>query len=227
MMPSFDLFGIQISSYWTMCAIGMFLIFVLCILRNQKYGFSLWKAIILAISIDIFGIAGVLLLGFLQGGFTFGNYSFMGALLFTPILVALIGLVLRVDVIKAVAFSALPICAMGACMKVGCFLSGCCEGIVLNGDRVPVQLIESGISLVIFVVLLVLEQKTQNLRILFPCYMLFYAATRFPIEYLRNTPKDLFGMSAGQVTAAVVFLLGLAAFVLIVKFSKRSEEMTF
>ena len=223
MMPSFSLFGLTFSSYWTMCAIGMLLIVVLCVLRYQKFGFSLWKGMILAVCIDLFGVIGVLLLGFVQGGFQFGNFSFMGALIFTPILIALTALILREDVLKAVSFSAVPICAMGVCMKIGCFMSGCCGGILLEGIQVPVQIIEAGISFIIFIVLLILEHKTTDLGIMFPCYMMFYSVTRFPIEYLRDTPKDLLGMSMGQVTALIVFVLGTAAFLFIKKFRKTQE----
>ena len=222
MMPVFEIFGLRLSSYWTMFAIGMLVIVALSAWRAQRYQFALWKALVLAVGICVFGVAGVLLLGFVQSGFRTWNTSFMGALIFTPLFVALLGALLRIRPTEAVAFSAVSICAMSVCMKIGCYLAGCCGGIAINGAEIPVQLIESGLSLVILFVLILSELKINHLAVLFPAYMILYAFVRFPVEYLRDTDKNILGMSVGQVTALVVFFIGIG-FVFILAFQKKKE----
>ena len=224
MMPSFEVFGLTLPSYWTMCAIGMLLIVALSAWRAQKYEFPLWKGLVLAVAIDVFGVVGVMLLGFFQSGFREWNTSFMGAFLFTPLFVALVALLLKINPLRAIAFSAVSICAMSVCMKIGCYLTGCCGGIVLNGKEVPVQLIEAGLSLLIMVILLVTEWKTRRLDALFSVYMILYAVMRFPIEYLRDTEKNVLGMSVGQITALVVLLLGIAFLCGLIFFQKKQSE---
>lgn len=84
--------------------------------------------------------------------------------------------------------------------KVGCFMGGCCFGIpymgpgkvifpenvnALSGTCVfPVQLLESIVSFLIAVIIIVLEKKD---KLYWPVstYLIMYGATRFAIEFLR------------------------------------------
>ena len=223
MMPEFEIFGLTFPSYWTMCAVGMLLIVAMSWLRSDVYGITFLKALILALCIDVFGVAGVMLLGFIQSGFREWNNSFMGAMLFTPLFVALAGLALKIKPGKATAFSAAPISVMGASMKIGCYLSGCCGGIVIGAYRVPVQLIESGVSLLIAAAMLVMERRPGRYRFVFPTYMVLYGATRLALEYLRDTEKNLLGMSMGQITALVVLIIG-AAFIILFAVNGRIKK---
>ena len=60
MMPEFEIFGLTFPSYWTMCAVGMLLIVAMSWLRADVYGITFLKALILALCIDVFGVAGVM-----------------------------------------------------------------------------------------------------------------------------------------------------------------------
>ncbi len=224
MMPEFEIFGLTLPSYWVMCAMGMLLIIALSMWRAPLYKLPYWKALVLALCIDGFGVAGVFLLGFIQSGFRSWSTSFMGALLFTPIFIALIGLALKVKPLHAAAFSAASICLMGACMKVGCYLAGCCGGIVLNGELVPVQIIEAGLCFAITIALLIIERIQKLTDMAFPIYMVLYAVMRFPIEYLRDTDKNVLGMSVGQITALVVFIIGAAILTAWILLNKKASK---
>ena len=100
MMPTIEILGISLPSYWVMCAAGMLLVFVFCILQSDRYNIQLWQGIVLSLSINVFGVLGVFLLGYVQSGFAYMAPSFMGAMLFTPIFVAVISRLLRVDVLN-------------------------------------------------------------------------------------------------------------------------------
>lgn len=217
MMPYINFFGLSVSTYWTMCAIGMLLVLVFSIAQSKRYGLQLWQAVVMAICINAFGIVGVYLLGFIQSGFDSFNTSFMGALIFTPVFLATVAKLFKINVLEGISFSAVPIASMGACMKIGCFFAGCCGGITINGNVFPVQLLESFISIIIVAALLIIQKKTDNLKLLFVWYMLMYSVTRFFVEFLRNSAKNLLFLSIGQVTAVIVCLIAITSIVIIRK----------
>ena len=85
--------------------------------------------------------------------------------------------------------------------RVGCFLGGCCYGVewpggvvythdpigLANGvPRFPVQLVEAGVELVLFLVLLGLFLRGRGRGKLMACWALAYAPARFPLEFLRG-----------------------------------------
>lgn len=109
--------------------------------------------------------------------------------------------------------------------RIGCFLSGCCFGIPVpapwgiafteaisapNGiPLLPVQLIEAGCNLLLFLLLLVTEHYLKHKELNLFIYMIIYAVIRFTLEFFRG---DLirgiwFGFSTSQwvALATVIF----------------------
>lgn len=104
--------------------------------------------------------------------------------------------------------------------RLGCFLSGCCYGIefvpgityqhalveLANGvSRFPVQLVEAGINLLLFLLLHRMFQKGTCCGILFQLYLLMYAPVRFALEFLRG--DDYRGIFFGLPTSQWISLL--------------------
>lgn len=224
MMPTVVIGGLEFKTYDLMLVVGMLTIVVICVIQSELYCFKLGHAILSSILINIFCILGMATLNYLQTILADVSVGFMGTLLFTPIYLAIVTKLFKLDVLLEISYSAIPIASMGTCMKIGCFLNGCCGGIVLNGVEFPVQLLEAGISLVIVVVLFILQRKSQNAKNLFAWYMVMYSVTRFFIEYLRDTPKNILSMSMGQVTSLVVLVLGIAFLVICKKMSFKQSN---
>lgn len=100
--------------------------------------------------------------------------------------------------------------------RIGCFLGGCCYGVessfgfIVNGNqlspeingvrRFPVQLVEAGCNLIIFLVLLYLYKKGKAKDRLVYLYLLIYPTVRFGLEFLRGDEIRgfLFGLSTSQ-----------------------------
>ena len=100
--------------------------------------------------------------------------------------------------------------------RIGCFLAGCCYGIesefgftvhnnhinpsVNDVNRLPVQLIEAGCNLIIFLVLLWLFKKVVMQDRLVYLYMLIYPPIRFTLEFFRGDEYRgiYFGLSTSQ-----------------------------
>jgi len=115
--------------------------------------------------------------------------------------------------------------------RVGCFCAGCCYGIPYTGplhivfekslvaphgiSLFPVQLVESGINILLYILLEILVRKTKSIRICLATYMLGYGIMRFCLEFLRgDTARGFaFGLSTSQwisigfIISAIIILV--------------------
>ena len=91
-------------------------------------------------------------------------------------------------------------------------MNGCCGAIKLwygsNPVILPVQLFEVALDLLILELCFYLEKRFFEQGLMYPTLMVCYGVCRFLLEFLRNTPKDLFGLSHGQVFAIISVLIG-------------------
>ena len=122
--------------------------------------------------------------------------------------------------------------------RIGCFLGGCCYGIesefgftvndnklnpFINGvNRLPIQLIESGCNLLIFLFILYLFKKDFMKDRLIYIYMIIYPVVRFVLEFFRGDEYRgfLFGLSTSQWISIVLFVFAIV--MLIVKRGQRN-----
>lgn len=83
--------------------------------------------------------------------------------------------------------------------RVGCFLSGCCFGVecpigweypagspAAGAPRFPVQLLESGLNLLLCAVLVAMVYKTARRGLILQTYLMAYSVVRFFDEFLRG-----------------------------------------
>ncbi len=113
--------------------------------------------------------------------------------------------------------------------RIGCFFGGCCYGIEsafgfivydnklspdINGVvRFPVQLLESLLNLIIFLILARLLKKERLKGKLIYIYMMLYPIVRFATEFLRGDEIRgiWFGFSTSQWISAVLFIFAAVA----------------
>lgn len=103
--------------------------------------------------------------------------------------------------------------------RVGCFLAGCCWGAPVPWGLVfppgseapagvplfPVQLVEAGYNLVLFVVLALLARRLRQKWVVFPLYLIAYGVGRFVLEFLRgDTARGVFVLSTSQWISLLV-----------------------
>jgi len=123
--------------------------------------------------------------------------------------------------------------------RIGCFLNGCCGGVPTDlpwGVRFhmdggitppshPVQLYAFGISIVIFLVLIIIEKRRRFTGQTFASYIILYAVYRFFIEFLRKgvTAEVIFaGLTEAQVVSLIMF--AVTAPILWINFRKLPEK---
>lgn len=110
--------------------------------------------------------------------------------------------------------------------RIGCFLSGCCYGIeskigftythaivesANNVNRFPIQLVESFLNLLIFIVLNNLNKKEKHKGKILYYYLLIYPTIRFILEFFRGDYYRgfLFGLSTSQIISIILIIFSI------------------
>ncbi len=175
--------------------------------------------------------------------FIFGGSVFYGGLI-GAILVALF--YIRKNRLDRGAYSdiaAVSIPLFHTWGRLGCFLSGCCYGIewehgftythsaVASANfvpRFPVQLVEAGLNLGLFLLLFRLLRKDRLKGHLLHLYLLIYPAYRFLLEFLRGDDYRgfLFGLSTSQILSLVLFAVSVCSWTMDAKKGTRSPQNT-
>jgi phosphatidylglycerol:prolipoprotein diacylglycerol transferase len=105
--------------------------------------------------------------------------------------------------------------------RIGCFLNGCCFGVkgsigfmfksspveIANDvTRIPVQLLESGFNLILFIVLHNLRKEPPFKKHLFQFYLLSYSTGRFILEFYRGDIYRgiYFHLSTSQILSIII-----------------------
>ena len=206
-------------SMYIMFSIGTVFMGVLIMLRKKKYHLKAWQAVLFTLALAAVGLAGVRLLAILEQfkaliqGDIAGGMSFYGCVFLIPILMPLFGKLFKLSPAETLDLCAPCVLAMLACMRINCYVSGCCGGIVIylpGKELYPhPQLIECAADLLIMTVLLVKEKKDKKPGAGYPRMLIYYGILRFFLEFIRETPKDIWFMSRGQIYSLIGITVGL------------------
>ncbi len=162
------------------------------------------------------------------------NANYFGLLYTVPFVLLIFCILMRIQPLRQIDLvtPALPLALVFA--KLACFCGGCCWGIECSfglynyrftSCRVefPVQLVEAGLALAIFVFLLFWRKKAKP-GTMFPTYLILYSATRFFSEFLRHEPNVLWIFKTYQILCIIGVILGVVQLLLVRKFGDRIER---
>lgn len=103
--------------------------------------------------------------------------------------------------------------------RIGCYIVGCCRGIPYDGPlaitysdhipRHPAQIYELVFHFLIGLLLLQLLRKKILFGRLFALFLILYGVFRFGSEFLRETAKPYYGLSAYQLMCVALIAAGL------------------
>ena len=115
--------------------------------------------------------------------------------------------------------------------RLGCFFAGCCYGKethspfsvlytnkikeeIVTASRIPVQLVEAGGNIVIFVALVGMLNKKILRGHLFRVYLIIYAVIRIGLEFFRGDfVRGVYhGISFSQVVSVIIFMICFISF---------------
>ena len=198
---------------------------ILTLLRRKQYNLSVLSAICFPLFLLLCGISGAKLLFFIESGFTsISGMSFFGAVFLVLLLMPLVGLIFRLKPTQSLDACAPCVASIIAFMRFGCYCAGCCGGVLCvlgqHSFRWPTQLMEGFGDMMILAVLLYFEKKGNKRGLLYSIFLLCYGMMRFVIEFLRDTPKNLWAFSEGQWLS----LLAIVIAVIWIVFSRVVQE---
>lgn len=205
-------------------AIGMLAMMILMILRRKKYpNVPIWKMIVLGFLLTVAGVAGTMIMFFIENG-SFGGTSFFGAILFVPLLITP-AMLLRIPYRNILDLCAPSEALMLAVMKLDCLANGCCIGKYLPrlGFQFPSQIVEMIASLVVMIVLLWLEHRPKRTH-LYAWYLLLYGASRFVLNWFRYGIKPWIWVLPNSIVWSIVSVL-IGSFWLFVVSKNHDKEL--
>jgi len=188
--------------------VGMLLLMLLR--RNAFPQVQIWKLPIISILLTLAGVAGAMLMFYIESG-SFGGTSFFGAILFIPILL-LPALLLRIRYSTLMDLCAPAECLMLAFMKLDCLMSDCCIGKYLPSleFQFPSQIVEMLTILTIMLVLLQLERNGNHRGRLYGHYLILYGVTRFILNWFRyGLTPFVWILPAGNFWSIIAVIAGL------------------
>ena len=164
-------------------------------------------------------------------GRIFGTGSnYFGFLFVIPVILTIVYWFAGIDPIKQsdLITPAFPLSLIF--IKLACFCEGCCSGIeslhfsmynhYTKHMEVPVQLIEAGWGLLLFVILFAIRKKVKP-GTLYPLYTILYSATRFFSEFLRHEDNILGPLKKYHLLCIVGIIIGIIQYIVVTKYGEQ------
>ena len=241
-----------VYSYGVMVAIGFALSTFFIYRRAPKFNIDKDRAVDITIVVLISGILGARLLYVLLNiSFYIANpleiimLSKGGLVWYGGFITALLAMIIYIRIARLDFWSVVdliaPYAALGQAFgRIGCFLNGCCYGMKVSPDfpiavtfpcdsdpRFPSQLVSSGLLFIIFVILLIWQNRRRFIGEIALAYCILYSSKRFVMEFLRaDNPKILLGLTISQIISVVIFVVTLAIFTLKAKQCKKRPTIS-
>lgn len=201
---------------------------IVCYVRRKKYGVPLWKIAVIVLTVAAVGIAGAMLMSFVENG-RFGGVSFYGSIFLVPLAFVFLAKPLKMPIGQLEDYAMASACLALIPVKASCLLSGCCVGIVLarEGDRVtmrfPSPIAEMLLGVAIFVFLLWAERSEKSRGLICPLFLFTYGFGRFILNFFRaRLPAFVWFIPAGHFWSLISMAIGATLFFLVLR--RRKQE---
>ena len=190
--------------------------------KKWYYNDNLWLAVETTL-ISFFQYFSALTLHAAFGSLVGTGSNYFATLYSAPLFMLLGCLLLRLEPLSQIDLisPAFPLALVF--VKISCFATGCCEGIYWKYGlpnaftgvlEFPVQLLESGLALVIFLFLHTNRQRLKSGTV-FPVYAMVYSATRFFSEFFRADPNVFGFLKTYHILCLIGIALGAAEYYLV------------
>lgn len=220
MYPHIVIAGRDLSTYWLVFVLGIFLMLGYNIYRSAKHGKKTTETLIMTVFLILTSLVGAKILYYMENisvlfekGIALNGVSFFGAVFLTPLGVLAVSQIKGEQWKTEMDFYTPSLILMLAVLRIGCFVSGCCGGkaVTLAGyyiSHFPTQLTECVGDLLILGGLLLYERFWTKKGRLYPFFLVYYGILRFVLEFARDTAKDWMGMSHGQWFSMIAIAVG-------------------
>lgn len=197
-----------------MCCLSALSTVFLVLLRKRRYNINWGEVLTILFVVGIVGYFGAALGSFLSYGSWLGIRFYGKALVVTAVLFVIEKLRKKSDSIMDF-YAPIDICAL-IIMKVNCLRAGCCSGIELyvnkSGEivRFPSQLAELIVAIMIFLLIIFLEFKTNCNGHRYYIYLLAYGSTRLIFDFFRSDPGKAISVITVDISVTKIICIFLA-----------------
>ncbi|MBO5397830.1 MAG: prolipoprotein diacylglyceryl transferase [Clostridia bacterium] len=136
------------------------------------------------------------------------GYSYLGGIICSILVVILYCKRYKLDFINMLSNFIVVYPLIYSISKIGCFMNGCCYGIININDinyKIPLQLVDSIIMLILFLILLVQFNKQKKLVI--SMFFCLFSTVRFLEDYFRDTRNILiFNFTLEQIVCGILLI---------------------
>jgi prolipoprotein diacylglyceryltransferase len=153
-----------------------------------------------------------------------------------PLEILIIGAILKISPLKLSDLVAPGMSFALICYKIACFCDGCCYGVATekyglmnqwtNRKDFPIQLVECGCAIIMFVILVILFRKKERKDgTLYPIFMLMYCASRFVSEFWRDDYPNVLGLlKSYHIQCIIGFVEGAILLFVALKWGEKISD---
>lgn len=136
------------------------------------------------------------------------GYSFLGGIIGSILVVALYCKKYKLDFMNILSNFTVIYPLIYSISKIGCFLNGCCYGIININDinyKFPLQLLDSTIMLILFLILVFKSKKKKTLVI--AMFFGIFSILRFLEDYFRESRNIIiFNFTLEQILCGILII---------------------
>ena len=202
-MEYINIFDISISTYAIFVLLGFFngLIVVMLLDKNTEK-----ESVILLYLISIIGfIFGAKLLYCILNkseSFLTSGYAYTGGIIGSILVLVIYSKITKTNFEMKLDYYSTVYPLIYSIAKIGCYFAGCCGGLSIY-NIIPLQLFESTMMLILFLILLRVKEKASY-------FFILYGILRFMTDYVRNKRNLFFyNISITQIICFLFILIGL------------------
>ena len=172
----------------------------------------------------------------IESGFTyFGANEVAVVFIFLPLIALLSSKILKIPYNTASDIAGFTPLVIHSIARMGCIFTGCCCGypcswgiynIRWQAKHFPVQLLESALSVIIILVLLLIlrKHKYNSKGFILPTVIITYGTVRFFTEFLHYNGKIWGGLSIVAFRCLLMFVVGILLLLIMIKRNKLRSD---
>mgnify|MGYP001095481658 CR=1 FL=1 len=247
---SFNIFGLNISLYGLLMAVGFIVAFIVCnSLFKKSGGFSKDVTIDLLLLIFPLSILGarIYYCVFSAESFTFieflqvwnGGLAIYGGIIGGFLGVVIYAIIKKINILKLTDVIAVGLILAQSIGRIGCYFGGCCYGIEVTNPSLcwfPLSVLIDGHwhlstffyeaiwNFIGFIILFFVYNKTKQTGVTTGAYLAFYGLGRCVIEAFRGDSLYIGSIKVSQLLSGILMLVGAGLIVYSIIKSKKVKN---
>jgi len=247
---SFNLFGLEISVYGLLMAVGFIVAFIVAnhlFKKTKEFSKDITIDLLLIIfPLSILG-ARIYYCVFSSQSFTFveflqiwnGGLAIYGGIIGGFLGVLIYALIKKINILKLTDVIAVGLILAQGIGRIGCYFGGCCYGVVVTNPSLcwfPFSVLIDGTwhlstffyeaiwNFIGFIILFLVYNKTKQKGVTTGAYLLYYGLGRCIIETFRGDSLYIGAIKVSQLLSIILMIVGISLIVYSVISNKKAQN---